>query len=287
MLSALKSRDQLLKIIRSWFSENQFIEVETPIVLKTPCMEEHIDAIHCEDFFLRTSPELYHKRILGEGVGKIYEIGRCFRHGEIGNLHHPEYTMLEWYRLNSDYKEIMTDTKMLIDRIAKSFNRAEIKFYEFKLKDLFIDLVGWNPFVSFNADRFDQVLCENVEPYLASIKGAVFLTDYPPEAAALARCVGEKNRYAERWELYLDGIEIANAYSELTDSKEQRKRFEQCGIRRKKNKQEVYPIDEEFLQSLNKIPRAGGAALGIDRLLMWLMQKESLDNVIPFRIIPN
>ena len=87
--------------------------------------------------------------------------------------------------------------------------------------------------------------------------------------------------------MYLDGIEIANAYSELTDSEEQRKRFEQCGIRRKKNKQEVYPIDEEFLQSLNKIPRAGGAALGIDRLLMWLMQKESLDNVIPFRIIPN
>ena len=170
MLSALKSRDQLLKIIRTWFSENQFIEVETPIVLKTPCMEEHIDAIHCEDFFLRTSPELYHKRILGEGVGKIYEIGRCFRHGEIGNLHHPEYTMLEWYRLNSDYKEIMTDTKMLIDRIAEKFNRAEINFHEFKLKDLFIDLVGWNPFVSFNEDRFDQVLCENVEPYLASVK---------------------------------------------------------------------------------------------------------------------
>ena len=117
--------------------------------------------------------------------------------------------MLEWYRLNSDYKEIMTDTKMLINRIAEKFNRAEINFHEFKLKDLFIDLVGWNPFVSFNADRFDQVLCENVEPYLASVKGAVFLTDYPPEAAA-ARCVGEKIDM-RALELYLDGIEIANA----------------------------------------------------------------------------
>ena len=281
--TALESRDQLLKGIRSWFLDTGFIEVETPIVLSTPCMEDHIDALGCGDRFLRTSPELYHKRILAEGMEKIYEIGRCFRAEELGRLHHPEYTMLEWYRLDATYKDMMRDTQSLITQLAHHFSIEPPSFHIFRVKDLFIELTDWNPLQSFDADRFDEVICEQVEPYFAALGGASFLLDYPKEVAALARCVGTKEMYAERWELYIKGVEMANAYSELTDPQEQRTRFEQCADNRASRNKEIYPIDEAFLDALPRISTAGGTALGIDRLLLWLDDKDTLDDVLPFR----
>ncbi len=280
---ALEARGQLLNGIRSWFSDAAFTEVETPIVLSTPCMEDHIDALGCGDRFLRTSPELYHKRILAEGMEKIYEIGRCFRAEELGRLHHPEYTMLEWYRLDATYEDVMRDTKSLITKLAHHFSITPPLFHAFRVKDLFIELAGWNPLQSFDADRFDRVLCEQVEPYFAKIGGASFLMDYPKEAAALARCVGKEEMHAERWELYINGVEMANAYSELTDPQEQRNRFEQCADKRVNRNQVIYPIDEAFLEALSHISTAGGAALGVDRVLLWLLGKDTLDDVLPFR----
>lgn len=281
--TALEARDQLFKGIRSWFSDAGFIEVETPIVLSTPCMEDHIDALVCGDRYLRTSPELYHKRILAEGMDKIYEMGRCFRAEEFGRLHHPEYTMLEWYRLDATYKDMMRDTQSLITQLAHHFSIETPSFHTFRVKDLFIELTDWNPLQSFDADRFDEVICEKVEPYLTALGGASFLIDYPKEAAALARCVGTEEMYAERWELYIKGVEMANAYSELTDPQEQRNRFERCADKRASRNQEIYPIDEAFLEALPRISTAGGTALGVDRFLLWLEDKDTLDDVLPFR----
>ena len=281
--SALEARDQLLKGIRSWFSDAAFVEVETPLVLSTPCMEEHIDAMSCGDRFLRTSPELYHKRILAGGMKKIYEVGRCFRADEVGRLHHPEYTMLEWYRLDATYEDVMRDAQSLITKLAQHFSTPPPTFHTFRVKDLFMELTGWNPLASFDADRFDEVLCEQVEPYFTALGGASFLMDYPKEAAALARCVGTKEIHAERWELYVNGVELANAYSELTDPEEQRNRFEQWVEKRASRNQVIYPIDEAFLEALSHISAAGGAALGVDRLLLWLLDKDTLDDVLPFR----
>ena len=139
----------------------------------------------CGNRFLRTSPELYHKRILAEGMEKIYEMGRCFRAEELGRLHHPEYTMLEWYRLDATYTDMMRDTQSLIIQLAHQFSIEPPSFHTFRVKDLFMELTDWNPLESFDADRFDEVICEQVEPYFTALGGASFLMDYPKEAAAL------------------------------------------------------------------------------------------------------
>jgi lysyl-tRNA synthetase class 2 len=244
-------------------------------------MEEHIDAIACGSRFLRTSPELFHKRMMADGAQRIYEIARCFRAGEVGRLHHPEYTMLEWYRTAADYRDVMEDTRALISQVSSVFNRPKPSWHCYRVGELFKELTGWNPLIDFDEDRFDKVLCEHVEPFFKQVGGAVVLMDYPVEAAALSRC--HPDGYAERWELYLDGIEIANAYSELTDSAEQRARFEIWGKKRGARGQPVYTLDESFIEAVGRLPQTGGAALGLDRLLMWLRGAEALDDVLPFR----
>ncbi|OUX37342.1 MAG: hypothetical protein CBE26_03335 [Kiritimatiellaceae bacterium TMED266] len=281
MLEAIEARDRLLQSVRCYFADADFLEVETPVVLSTPCMEEHIDAITCGSRFLRTSPELYHKRLVADGAQRIYEIARCFRAEEVGRLHHPEYTMLEWYRAAANYRDVMEDTRALIHQLSSVFNRTKPDWHCYRVGELFTELTGWNPLADFDEDRFDEVLCEKVEPFLKQMGGATFLMDYPVEAAALSRC--HSDGYAERWELYLDGIEIANAYSELTDSVEQRLRFEAWGEKRAARGQTVYALDESFIEAVGNMPETGGAALGLDRLLMWLTGAKALDEVLPFR----
>ncbi|MDD3277106.1 MAG: hypothetical protein PHP93_08670 [Kiritimatiellales bacterium] len=277
MFHILQSRDALMQSLRAFFHSEGFIEVETPIRMKTPCMELHIDAESSGDRWLRTSPELYHKKLLAQGAQKIFEIGKCFRQGERGDRHHPEYTMLEWYRAEADYNSMLDDvTKLLqtvgISKLRKTFTIAEI----------YQQFAGWNPVENFDADRFDIDMVEKIEPNLPK-DAPVILMDYPAECCALARLKPDNPNVAERWELYLGGIEIANAYSELTDPVEQRKRFEKWGEQRRALGKTVYPVDEEFIQCLEKVPPSGGCALGIDRLLMALVGTETLDDILPFR----
>jgi len=297
--------------IRAFFFERGFTEVETPIRLKIPCMELHIDAEPSGDRFLRTSPEIFHKQLLAAGQGRIFEVGKCFRRGELGPLHNPEYTMLEWYRANADYMDVLADTKALIQAVAapnlrggavggvgdpasvakgrapasvaegRDLGSAEWKILT--ISDAFLEFAGWDPVGSYAADRFDMDLVEKVEPALKRMGGPVVLIDYPVEAAALSRRKPDNPLVAERWELYIDGIEIANAYSELTDPAEQRCRFEECAAQRKTLGKETYPIDEAFIQALEKMPPSGGVALGVDRLLMLLAGASDLDAVLPFR----
>lgn len=273
-------RDALMRRVRAFFYDRGFTEVETPIRLKIPCMELHIDAEPSGDHFLRTSPEIFHKRLLAAGHERIFEIGKCFRHGEYGARHHPEYTMLEWYCANADYMDVLADTKALI---ASVWQECSVDWKTVKVSEVFLQYAGWDPVGNFDEDRFDIDLVEKVEPALRKMGGPVVLIDYPVEAAALSRRKPGDPRVAERWELYIDGIELANAYSELTDPAEQRHRFEQCAEQRKALGKLVYPVDETFIQSLEKMPPSGGVALGVDRLLMLMAGAASLDQVLPFR----
>ena len=276
-IEKLKARDALMQSIRAFFHSEEFVEVETLIRMKTPCMELHIDAEPSGDRWLRTSPELYHKKLLAQGAQKIFEIGKCFRRGERGDRHHPEYTMLEWYRAGGDYNAMLDDTARLLQAVGIS---SDLKI--FTIAEVYQKFAGWNPVEHFDADRFDFDMIEKIEPNLPK-DAPVILTDYPSECCALARLKPDNPKVAERWELYLGGIEIANAYSELTDPVEQRARFEKWGAQRKALGKTVYPVDEEFIRCLEKMPLSGGCALGIDRLLMALTGTETLDDILPFR----
>jgi lysyl-tRNA synthetase class 2 len=292
--SSLLLRSRILHAIRGFFHERGFTEVETPVRLRAPALELHIDAEPAGDHWLRTSPELHMKRLLAQGHGRIFQLGPCFRRGERGDRHHPEYTMLEWYRAQADYTDILADTKALIAHVAQEikgdsslvYRRQRIdllpRWERRTVADAFQHFAGWNPVAAYDEERFNLDLVEKVEPRLPRDVPFV-LTDYPAEAAALARRKPADPRVAERWELYIGGLELANAYSELTDPAEQRARFEACAAARRQLGKDAYPIDEEFLSALADMPPAGGIALGVDRLVMLFADASSLDDVMAFR----
>lgn len=291
---ALVMRSRIVKAVRDFFIDRGFIEIETPVRIPVPALELHIDAVPSGECFLRTSPELHMKRLLASGYERIFQIGPCFRHGEKGCLHNPEFTMLEWYRSDADYHSILVDAKMLIAFLAEKILGGSTIVYQgrkielmplwecMSVEDAFLLNAGWSPVKHYDADRFDIDLIEKVEPNLPSDRPVV-LMDYPAEAAALARRKPGKPEVAERWELYIGGMELVNAFSELTDPVEQKKRFVECADMRKKAGRAVYALDEEFLASLEKgMPASGGAALGIDRLVMLFTDATEIEQVRSF-----
>ena len=292
--AALELRARMVRAIRAFFDLRDYVEVETPIRLRTPALELHIDAEPSGDRFLRTSPELHMKRLLAEGFDRIYQIGPCFRRGERGPLHRPEYTMLEWYRAATDYRGILEETRDLVlavtraatggSSVVRNGRKLDVAgpWSVTTVSDAFRRWAGWDPAARFDADRFDMDLVEKVEPSLPR-DVPVVLIDYPAAAAALSRLKADDPRVAERWELYLDGVEIANAYSELTDPALQRARFDECAQRRRALGKPVYPLDEEFLDALGRMPPAGGIALGVDRLAMVLAGAPTIGDVTAFR----
>jgi lysyl-tRNA synthetase class 2 len=292
-VSTLRSRAALLRAIRAHFDQAGFVEVETPLRLDCPPNEPHIDAEPSGDSFLRTSPELHLKRLLAEGMDRVYELGPCFRRGERGTFHHPEYAMLEWYRAPGGYLDVLADAENLLCAVAArlcggcAFVRAGVRvdltppWPRWTVSETFRRLAGWDPVAAFDPDRFDLDLVGKIEPALPADRPTV-LIDYPVEAAAMARCAGGPRPVAERWELYLCGMELANAFSELTDAAEQAARFERWAGERRGRGQAVYPADAAFLDALPRMPRAGGAALGVDRLLMCLADLPDIRSVRAF-----
>ncbi|MBN2300910.1 MAG: EF-P lysine aminoacylase GenX [Lentisphaerae bacterium] len=287
----IKTRSKLLGAIRHFFEERDFLEVETPVRIPVPAIELHIDAESSGEMYLRTSPELHMKRLLADGAERIFQMGPCFRRGEKGMLHNPEYTMLEWYRVNADYTDMILDTKALIAAILKEvsgktsfvFHGTEVQTMPvwecMSISDVFMQHAGWNPCLNFDPDRFDVDLVEKIEPSLPKDR-PVILKDYPAELAALAKLKDGCPNIAERWELYICGIELANAFTELVDPVEQRNRFEHCLSQRALLGKDQYEIDERFIEALEKgIPPCGGVALGVDRLLMLMMDLFSVSEV--------
>jgi elongation factor P--(R)-beta-lysine ligase len=290
-LAVLQLRSRVLQAIRRFFVERGFVEVETPVRLPTPTLELHIDAEPSGSHFLRTSPEMRLKRLLAAGAERIFELGPCFRQGERGHLHNPEFTLLEWYRRGADYLDILVDTKGLLAYVVREvLGRAWIEYRGVRIeiapawecltvREAFLSNAGWDPLTAFDADRFDLDLVTKVEPAFP-LEHPLVLKDYPVAQAALAQCQLGPPPYGERWELYVGGLELANAFSELTDAAAQRQRFEECAAERRQLGKTVYPVDEEFLAALESgLPPCGGIALGVDRLVMLLAGKAAIEDV--------
>ena len=278
-LRNLEIRAKVLREIRAFFDARGFIEVETPVRIPAPAPEPHIDCPASGDWFLRASPELQMKKLLAAGMEKIYQIGPCFREGEKGSRHNPEFTMLEWYRAHADYLDIATDMEALVSGVLFSFDVrcAEMPFRRLAVRDAYRTLAGWDPLEDWDQDRFDFDMATKIEPNLP--KEPTFLMDYPAQAASLSKLKADDPRVAERWELYVNGMELANAFTELTDAAEQRRRFEAARAERRAIGEADYPLDEAFLSVLGDMPPTGGVALGVDRLVMLACGASRIDEV--------
>lgn len=260
MIERLRRRAAVIKGIREYFDALGFTEVTTPVMIAAPAPEAHIDCPACGTKFLRASPELQMKKLLAAGMDKIYQIGPCFREGEFGTRHNPEFTMIEWYRLNADYRDIYRDMLGLLSNLSTLSNLSNVS--SFSVRDAYLKFAGWDPWVNWDQDRFDYDMATKIEPNLG--EGYVSLWDYPPQAASLSKLRGD---VAERWELYLNGVELANCFTELCDGPEQRRRFLATKEERKHLGEADYPIDEEFLELVPLMKSASGVALGVDRLV--------------------
>ena len=273
-LACLSERARVLRAIRAFFDARGFTEVETPVRIPAPAPEPHIDCPPSGNWFLRASPELQMKKLLAAGMERIYQIGPCFRAGEKGRRHSPEFTMLEWYRANADYSQIAVDAEELLVEVL---TRDHADVQRITVREAYLRWAGWNPVETWDQDRFDFDMATKIEPNLP--KEPLFLTDYPAPAASLARLKSDDPRVAERWELYVDGIELANAFTELIDPVEQRRRFELAREERRALGEADYPLDEEFLDALARMPPSGGVALGVDRLVMLACGASSIADV--------
>ncbi len=280
--------------MRRFFNGHGFLEVETPIRIRESAPEAHIEAVPVAGGFLHTSPELCMKRLLAEGFPRIFQICRCFREGERGGRHLPEFTLLEWYEARTDYRDMMDRCEALIRQVAGAiglseaipFGGREIRLAgpwpRLTVREAFCRFTNLDPWTALSEDRFDEVIALAVEPALAEYDTPVFLCDYPSARGALARLKGNDPSVAERFELYMGGMEICNAFGELIDPAEQRARFEAELAARKRDGRRVYPMPDRFLTALRRMPEASGNALGLDRLVMVLAGAETIDQVVAF-----
>ena len=243
--------------MRSWFWEQGYLEVQTPIIVPSPAMEETLESVSCGEDYLHTSPEFAMKHLLAQGLCKIYQIIPCFREEEEGSHHLREFLMLEWYRVGIDTPVLMKETIDLIVQCAQALHVSIPNFVHIATHELL------DP--SLPPDEWMFQWVDTVEPNLPP---ATIVYDYPVWGAALATIRGS---YANRFEVYLHGIELANAFCEERDSKELRERWNKGNQSRMERGRTPHPIDEDFLSDVDTMPKCSGIALGIDRLLMALL----------------
>ncbi|MET0283318.1 MAG: EF-P lysine aminoacylase EpmA [Polyangiales bacterium] len=291
----LFARARVASVVREFFDSRGFLEVETPLVVPSPGLDVHLDAVSVQtrggERFLITSPEYQMKRLLAGGLEHIYQLAKCFRNEEHGERHQPEFTMLEWYRAYSGVEAMMRDTEELVCEVAYALNGKpylETSKGKIDVEPPWPRVTVREAFARFaqvdvkelDDATFYQLLVDKVEPALADM-GALFLTDYPARMASLARKKPDDDSVAERFEAYVGGLELCNGFGELTDPDEQRARLVADQQERTKLGKPVYPIDERFLTALSEgVPPSGGNALGFDRLLMLALGAQSIEDVI-------
>ncbi len=309
-LEMLRARAALLSGIREFFRLAGVMEVETPVcsafATTDPALESFLTRYIGPGFpegrrlFLQTSPEFPMKRLLAAGSGPIYQICKVFRDNELGRLHNPEFTLLEWYRPGFDHHRLMREVADLVNSSLPSERRVESMSY----REAFQGILGIDPHrascrelrqyaedmavpraVDLQLDRdgwLDLLLTHLIEPHLG--QGILtFIYDYPASQAALARIRSGDTPVAERFELYMDGVELANGFRELADAEEQGRRFDAGNERRREQGKEPLPVDRYLLDALrNGLPDCSGVALGIDRLLMLVTGASRLDQVLAF-----
>ncbi len=315
--AASKARQAMYEALRAFLTSEGYQEVETPSLVAAPGMEPHIDAFavpftpqmavgKSRSLYLITSPEYAMKRLLADGSGPIFQICKAFRNGEVSATHNPEFTLLELYRPQADYLRIMADLERALAAMEARFPGGDffrrlpyerVTVRDALLRETGIDLLACPDarslraaakragFRTEEADAFDdlffRLFVEAVEPGLGRER-PVFIFDYPASMAALARLKPGDESIAERFELYARGQELANGFSELCDPAEQRRRLLQERQARIAAGNPAYPLDEDFLSSLAKMPDAGGVALGLDRVLMLLVGAATIDEVLLF-----
>ncbi len=295
-IDVLRLRAKAIKAVRNFFWSRGFLEVETPLLIPANAPEEHINPIPTlSSWQLQTSPEICMKRLLCNGHKKIFQISHCWRSDERGSRHLSEFTMLEWYRADSDYQALMTDCEELLQYVVSTcfadchcFNQNSKKitytspWKRICVQEAFLRFAQVEVSDCINKGLYEDILTSIIEPALAEFKAPVILMDYPVELAALARTKPENNRIAERFELYVGGLELANGFSELCDPLEQRRRFEEANKLRVNNGQVILPLPEPFLDLLATMPQSSGIALGIDRLIMLIAGVDTIDEVVAF-----
>jgi elongation factor P--(R)-beta-lysine ligase len=320
----LLARAAITRSVRAWFEQEGFCEVETAILQVSPGNETHLHAPRTELVrpdgarsvrYLRTSPEFACKKLLAAGEAKIFEFARVFRDRERGDLHLPEFTMLEWYRANTTYETIMADTVTVIGQAARATGIGQFAFRgktadplaeperlsvaaafaRFAGLDLLATLVNGEGDRAALAraardkvritdddtwsDIFSKVLVEHVEQRLGQGR-LTLLCEYPVPEGALARVKPSDPRVAERFEVYACGVELANGFGELTDAAEQGRRFRIAMDEKERRYGERYPLDEDFLAAVAAMPQASGIALGFDRLVMLASGATKIDQVV-------
>ncbi|MGE4373721.1 MAG: EF-P lysine aminoacylase EpmA [Xanthobacter sp.] len=325
----LLARGRITAAVRSWFAGEDFIEVETPVLQRSPGNEAHLHAFAtdligpdgvCDPLYLRTSPEFAAKKLLAAGEARIFELARVFRNRERSASHHPEFTMLEWYHAGAPYERLMEDCAALLALAARAGGMEQFLFRgqacdpfaepeRLTLVQAFQRHAGLElerflpepgadhgslvaPFAQAVAatgvhvaeddgwaDLFSKVLVAHVEPHLGLGRPTV-LCEYPVSEAALARPKPSDPRFAERFELYACGLELANAFGELTDPAEQRRRFMLEMDEKARLYGERYPLDEDFLAALAEMPDASGCALGLDRLVLLASGARCIEDVL-------
>ena len=321
----LLARGRITAALRAWFTTRDFVEVETATLQVSPGNETHLHAFATElvgqdgehrHLYLRTSPEFGCKKLLAAGETRIVDFARVFRNRERGALHHPEFTMLEWYRADKNYEVLMDDCAALLAEAARAVGKREFSFrgktidpyatpQRLSVAEAFARHAGVDLLATISGERgerdalaaqaakarvatarddswadiFSRILAERVDPHLG-IGRATILYEYPLPLAALARAKPGSEKVAERFELYVCGVELANAFAELTDVVEQRARFEVAMAEKQRIHGERYPIDEDFLDALAQMPSASGIALGFDRLVMLASGAQHIGQVI-------
>ena len=267
----LRLRAQTLGAIRAFFAARDVVEVQTPVLGPATVTDPDIESIAVPGYgFLQTSPEYQMKRLLSAGAPSIYQLGPVFRHEERGRLHNPEFTMLEWYRLGFDDQQLMQEVAELVAVVLGPGNVQTVTYQQ-----LVGDLSDRGSVQRSELDLRFAEACERLQP------GRFFVVDYPADQAALARLRPDNPSVAARFELVIDGVEIANGYWELLDPTEHERRFAADRVRRKTlGRMDVEP-DQPFLAALRSgLPNCAGVALGIDRLLMLAQNADRLDEVL-------
>jgi len=290
---ALELRADVLHATRAFFLSRDYLEVETPNRIPSPLPESHIDAVASGPWWLHPSPEICMKRMLAAGFERIYQIARCWRSRERGPLHLPEFTLLEWYRAGIDYRQLMEECEDLFLYVAGALGMGPAISYRGRPIDLakpWERLPVAEAFARYGSvplekalaeDRFEEVLALEIEPRLGSPKPTL-LFDYPLAFGSLARRKAGNPAAAERFEIYIGGLELANGFSELTDAEEQRRRFEKENETRIRRGRQPYPMPEAFLRDLTRMPEAAGIAVGVDRVVMLFADAAAIDEVVAF-----
>lgn len=330
--TALLVREQVYDGIRSFFKKQDFHEIDTPMLVRSPGTEPYLDlfstqldlqtknGVRNEKLYLLTSPELSLKKVVAAGLPKVFQLTKSFRNNEgLSPYHNPEFSILEWYRARADYVAIMDDCEQLIRELVQKIQGSDKRLhYQKRVFDLtppwprlsvaqaFQQYAGLSPDVFLDEEKlrtaaakkgyrhtrkagweelFNQIFLNEIESRLVEFNQPVFIQDYPLELAALAAKKPSDPRFAERFELYLGGIELANAFSELVDPVENKARAQADLQQRQQMGKEVYPLDEDFIHAMEfGLPPTGGIALGVDRLVMLLADVASIQETMFFPI---